>query len=481
MSDISPRDELEPTENLVTGLASGQMSRDEFIKRAATIGLSATAIGGMLAAAGVATAGDLREARRLAGTTVNFLVPAEGAQLGVQEKMAFMKKQFGIDVKMTALPVGPLIEKLGASVKAPSGTYDLISVLGFTVAQFVGGGFFTPLQPYINKLPKSYGYPSDFAKGELDYLSNFNVKTQTFGGNTPYLIPGLYAGPIILFYRTDLLKNAGLSVPRTWTEYLDAAKKLNGNGVAGNTMIAKSGDVSMFLVDWYSRFAGSGGKLMTGSPQQQNFTPQLTSPQAVAALEHMVESVKASTPGVLSYDFTISTDAFSAGKTAMMIMWSTIAGPVYNPKTSKVADKVGVATTPGLTPALQGRIVRGGWGMGIPKNANNKDGAWTILTYLTSREWGKFQVAAHQTDPARNSVFNDPGLNEKFPYLRVAGQANERARILEIANIPETFELITIAAQQFAGALGGSSSAAAACKAANDQWITVLKRGGHLK
>ena len=44
-------------------------------------------------------------------------------------------------------------------------------MLGFTVAQFVGGGFFTNLTPYVRKLPKSYGYPSDFAKGELDYLS----------------------------------------------------------------------------------------------------------------------------------------------------------------------------------------------------------------------------------------------------------------------------------------------------------------------
>ena len=114
MSDIKPFDELEPTESLVGGLVSGRTSRDEFIKRAGMLGLSATAIGGMLAAAGKATAGDLHEARRLAGSTVNLLVPAEGAQLGVQEKMAYMKKQFGIDVKMTALPVGPLNEKLSA-------------------------------------------------------------------------------------------------------------------------------------------------------------------------------------------------------------------------------------------------------------------------------------------------------------------------------------------------------------------------------
>lgn len=481
MEHIRREDELEPNESLVDGLASGRISRDEFVKRAGLLGLSTTAIAGMLAAAGKATAGDLQHTRRLAGSTVNLLVPAEGADKGVKDKIPTIKKRFGIDVKMTALPVGPLIEKTSASVKAPTGTYDLISVLGFTVAQFVGGGFFTNLTPYVEKLPKSYGYPSDFAKGELDYLSYFDVKKQTFGGRTPYLIPGLYAGPIILFYRKDLLRKAGLAVPRTWTQYLAAAKKLNGGGIAGNTMIAKSGDVSMFLVDWYSRFAGMGGKLMSGSPQQENFTPHLTSPQGVAALQNMVDCVKLSTPGVLSYDFTLSTDAFSAGKTAMMCMWSTIAGPVYNPKTSKVADKVGVATTPGLTPALTGRIVRGGWGMGIPKNAKNKDAAWTVLTYLCSREWGKYEVLAHQTDPTRNSVFYDPGLNKKFPYLRVAGQANERARILEIANIPETFELITAAAEEFSAALNGSSSASAALKKANDRWIEILKRGGHLK
>ena len=46
---------------------------------------------------------------------------------------------------------------------------------------------------------------------------------------------------------------------------------------------------------------------------------------------------------------------------------------------------------------------------------------------------------------------------------------------------PETFELITDAAIEFGGALSGNVSAAEACKKANDKWIEVLKRGGHLK
>ena len=134
MSDFDRQDPPDPMNNIVGGLVSGQMSREEFIKRAGLLGLSATAIGGMLVAAGKATAADTRAATRLAGTTINLLVPAEGADKGVRAQLGYIKKQFGIDVKVTALPVGPLIEKTTQSVKAKTGTYDAISVLGFTVS-----------------------------------------------------------------------------------------------------------------------------------------------------------------------------------------------------------------------------------------------------------------------------------------------------------------------------------------------------------
>src|SRR5439155_15180348 len=111
----------------------------------------------------------------------------------------------------------------------------------------------------------------------------------------------------------------------------------------------------------------------------------------------------------------------------------------------------------------------------------NKYAAWTVITYLTSKEWERYQTLKYQTDPTRNSTFFSPAMNKQLPYLATAGKVFQKARIIEIANIPETFELITIASQEFAGALSGSSSAAAACKSANGKWISVLKRGGHLK
>ncbi len=464
------------TMGIVEGMVTGELSRQEFVKRATMLGFSMTAIGSMLAAAGKAGAATSGAARAFAGQTISILVASEGDEKGVQDKLGTIKHRFGIDVKMTALPVGPLIEKANQNLKAPTSSFDAIMVLGFSVTQMVGGGFFEPLGSYVKKAPKGYDFPHDFPPGELKYVGYFDTKHQQFGGSTLYLVPGLHGGSVVLFYRKDLLKAAGLKVPTTWSSYLAAAKKLNANGVAGNSLIAKSGDVSMFLVDWYTRFINMGGKLMSGSPQQKTYTPRLTSPQAVAALQHMVDCVEYASSGVLQYDFTASTDAFSAGKTAMMIIWSTIAGPVYNPKSSKVASKVAVAVPPG-----GGKGIRGGWGMGIPKNAKNKDAAWTVISYLTSKEWERYQTLKYQTDPTRRSTFFSKSLNKQLPYLATAGKVFDKAQILEIANVPETFEMVGAASEEFSAALSGSSSAADACKKANDRWITILKRGGHLK
>ena len=146
----------------IDGLVTGEMSRDDFIKRAALLGLSASAIGGILAAAGKA---DAATGRAFAGQTVSILVAAEGDDKGVRDKIPEIKRRFGIDVKMTALPVGPLNEKLSQNVKAPTSSFDAIMVLGFTVSAFVGGGFFEPLNKYLKKVPARLRLPARLPGG----------------------------------------------------------------------------------------------------------------------------------------------------------------------------------------------------------------------------------------------------------------------------------------------------------------------------
>src|SRR3954454_10399579 len=44
-----------------------------------------------------------------------------------------------------------------------------------------------------------------------------------------------------IFYRKDLLEEAGIEVPTTWDELLEAVKQLHGNGVDGIAFPGKQG------------------------------------------------------------------------------------------------------------------------------------------------------------------------------------------------------------------------------------------------
>ena len=102
------------------------------------------------------------------------------------------------------------------------------------------------------------------------------------------------------------------------------------------------------------------------------------------------------------------------------------------------------------------------------------------MTYITSAAFDKFQFAQAQTDPNRSSTYVDAELVAKYPHLPVAGEAVQSAQILEIANIPQTFEIVGAAAREFNLALTGTQNAATACKKAQDASVAILKKGGWL-
>ena len=152
--------------------------------------------------------------KKFAGSKVKvLLVDGERDQNGLLAKKKYIKDTYGIEVEVTALSLGAQIEKMNSSLNASTSEYDIIDVLGFFVSGVVGAGKFTQLDSYINDAsmtPASYNFPKDFPKGQLDYTSRYDIAAKKFGGSKTYLIPGIHSGSVIMFYREDLLKQAGL-------------------------------------------------------------------------------------------------------------------------------------------------------------------------------------------------------------------------------------------------------------------------------
>lgn len=424
-----------------------------------------------------------RRHRRYETTTVNVLqVAGEGVDDGLRDKAPEIKDRFGIDLVVTAVDIVSMHTRALASLRSRVASFDLIDVLGFWTAEMVGGGYFEPLRPYLDdpsRTPGDYDF-DDFVSGALDYTGFYDLENQRFARGDLYLIPGTISSSALMYYRADLLEAAGLEPPRTWADYRAAAETLNdpGHGRFGTAIVGRV-NPSLFLIEWYTRFITRGGELMKGSPVDGTYSPNLESDEAAAALDDILRVKAYSPPEVLEFGFEEAVAAMATGQVALQILWTTITGNVFNPRSSTVADRVAVAPVPGEGP-FAGRAIRGGWGFGIPRNSKAKDAAWQVLCYVTSREFELHQASTYFTTPNRRSVFEDPDLLAAQPYLREALDALQRARILEIACIPETFELVDLASRRFHAALSGKESVEEALGRTSEDWIEVLKRGGHL-
>jgi multiple sugar transport system substrate-binding protein len=457
------------------------MTRGNRPLRTALAGVLTAALGSTLLGTAALAQEDAFDPMRYAGSAVRIaLVDGERDDFGLRDLEADIEAETGIDIQLTTMALGALQESNNQNLRAPESAFDIMHVIGFSVAGTVGAGLFEPLNDYVNdpaRTPADYDL-DDFPAGQLEYTGYYDVENGEFGGDDLYLIPGIHSGSVLLFYRSDLLEAAGLEPPTTWAEYLSHAEALTSGDVAGSAMVGAN-DVSAFLVDWYSRFITMGGELTSGSKSDGTLRTNLDSPEAVAALQNMIDLLPFSPAAVTSYGFTEALDAFSAGRVAMWPAWATIAGALYGPD-SGVADTVAVASMPAEDGNPRG--IRGGWGLGIPANLPqaNKDAAWHILTYITSRGFEKHQVLNYQTDPNRISTGSDPEVTEALPYIPAAVAAIESAQILEIANIPETFEIAGEVSREINLALVGTKTAEQAMADAQAIALDILRRGGHL-
>jgi len=68
----------------------------------------------------------------------------------------------------------------------------------------------------------------------------------------------------------------------------------------------------------------------------------------------------------------------------------------------------------------------GGFGIGIPSNAENKEAAFLLMQWLTSKKGDKL-VALAGGNPSRFSTHTDADVNAKFPHMATFGEALQHA------------------------------------------------------
>ncbi|MBF6606062.1 MAG: extracellular solute-binding protein [Chloroflexi bacterium] len=409
---------------------------------------------------------------------------SENDHRALGDKVAQLKTETGIDLTISAPALNALIPKTGQELAASQSAFELVNYLGFLTTGYLSNGSFEQLNKYKDdpaETPPDWDF-SDFATANLNNVGIFDPTTKTLGkGTNLYGIPGLHSGSVVYFYRKDLFDAAGLQPAKTWDDFKAAAKALNKPGQVAGCSFIGANDFSLATVSWYTTFLTTGGVLLTGSPATKDFKPNLNSPEAVGALQMLIDLLPYAPTNVTSYGFPENVDAFSSGKIAQMVFWSTIAGPVYNPATSKVATMTGVTPVP-AAPGQTSQAILGGWGVGIPANADptKKAAAWRALTWMTSKSFNNYEELQYQIDPSRNSTYNDPTLIAKLPYLPISGAANAGAHTIETSILADFFGMNASMNVEFNKALIGAQDAKTACANVQTLWEASLRKAGVL-
>ena len=351
------------------------------------------------------------------GTTLVANFPAHPHFDAAMKVLPKFTEETGIKVEVDRLQYLAMRQKQTLELTKPRGDYDLMAYVVFSKADYVSADQIEPLARFfMNPKISDTGYdPEDLING---YVQNIGVA----GGKKGYL-PGptgaLFGVPFgsetsVLGYRKDIFDKHGLKVPETYAELLDLACRIPElePGMAGLTSRGASGhQVShAFLL----HLAPLGGRVF-----DDNWNPTINNAAAVEAGEALKTILECGPEGGTSFGYAEMKNAFLQGKAAMYLDSTSVAGEVNDPEKSKIVGKVAWAMHPkGVRRGSQ----TGGFGIAIPKNAANKEAAFLLLQWLTSKRADKM-IALEGGNPSRFSTHQDPEMLAKLPQLKIFGEA----------------------------------------------------------
>jgi multiple sugar transport system substrate-binding protein len=280
-------------------------------------------------------------------------------------------------------------DDLTQHLKAKQADYDVMALDVPWTAEFAAKGWIQPLK-------------DSFAIDTSTLLSP-TVASATYKG-TLYAAPRNTNGGL-LFYRKDLVPTP----PKSWSELLTDCGIARDHGIAcyaGQFAPYEGLTVnSAEVINAYGgTFVGPDGKTATVDSQQSR-----------AGLKVLVDAYKNGDipKEAISFKEPESQNAFAQGKLLFLRTWPNFYG-VAQADSSAVKGNVDVAPLPGKDGI--GASTLGGYNAAISTFSKNKATALDFLRFLISED-AQHIVAAGALPSVRASMYDDPALIAKMPYL----------------------------------------------------------------
>jgi sorbitol/mannitol transport system substrate-binding protein len=378
----------------------------------------------------------------------------------------FEKQNPGITVKFATYTEGDLRAAIEKDVSTHSNAFNVIMIGPYEAPLFAKNGWLTNLSTtYTN---------SDSSYDASDILPSV-AKSLSYNGSL-YAVP-FYGESSMLYFRKDLLKAAGISMPAhpTWAQVASYAAKLNQPGkVAGICLrgLAGWGDNMASLDTVVNTFGGEWYNM--------SWQPQLTSPAFEAATNFYVNLIrKDGEAGASADSFNQLLTLYGQGKCAM---WydSTVAATSIATTYPSIFAQTGYAYAPVDKTSSSGWLWS--WSFGIPQGTASSNASWKFVSWATSKQYDQLVASkygwAAVPPGSRTSLYSNPDYLKAaaaFAPITLAsidGTDPDHPTVSQVpyvgiqyVDIPQFENLGVEVGQQIAGAIAGTESVSAALSA----------------
>ena len=258
--------------------------------------------------------------------------------------------------------------------------YDVLNVTFIFTSRWIGAGWLTPLDTYLNDPNKT---PADFDFADL--LSG-SVQPMRDKKGVIHGIPWISDVQMAASSRFDILKANGLGMPDTFDE-LDRAMAI----------VNKKDNVAAFSVEnhWGWTFIpflqGFGGNVFRNAPD--DLMPALDTQEVAEAAEFFAKLVNSyGPPAAAGYVYDQVTEALRAGKVNYSVHNHAFFA-LLGAEGSKVINTANFSMVPKGPKGRFPGVASHGWG--IPAGAKNKDASWEFIKWSMSKELVGRMVEKH--------------------------------------------------------------------------------------
>ena len=331
---------------------------------------------------GSAFAWEATPGRPYDGQTIHALIVKSSQFEAHEARMVAFEEATGIDVVIDYVPFPNMKEALTAEMVGGAGDYDVVSIMD---------GWVSSLKNLIDPIDEGIA-----AQGTD--LSDFPAAHLRHG----YIDGQLHGLPVrghvqLLFYRQDILDQAGVKPPTTWTEVVEAGKAVQAASDLAGIALPYGKLNCQNLHVWINLLWGHGGDLFGKDGE-----PVFNSEAGVAATQQFIDLLlkhEIVPTGAAAYVEQDAVNSFKQGNSAMLPLWWWVRSQLTDPEESTVTDEqLGVVALPSVAGAERTTFTNT-WIFGVTEGSRNRDAAIEYLGWLT--------------DPAiERDVLLDKNLNE---------------------------------------------------------------------